>query len=241
MFSRQRSPPRRRHPGAGAASLELWLPLVAQSRQPAQPPAVRLQPGETPVPGQCLTEQELSLNQSLRALTRPTRGVEAGNQADDPLRFDPHYLVGRWKIEGVLPESPLSPAGDVNGTETVRFLNHCTYEATLQAKGAGPAFTVKSLIVYDRRAGYLVKHEQDSRGFQVLKTGVVGGDAGGYFSHHWQAPEFAYKGRRIRLQGQTFMASPENYRIRMQLSVDDGPATAYGTLWWTREGAARRE
>ena len=65
-----------------------------------------------------------------------------------------------------------------------------------------------------------------------------GGDAGGYFSHHWQSPEFTYKNKRVRLQGTSFFASPENYRVRMQIAVDDQPFTAYGTLWWRREGSA---
>ena len=72
----------------------------------------------------------------------------------------------------------------------------------------------------------------------MLQAGVIGGDAGGYFSHHWQSPEFTYKTKRVRLQGTSFFASPENYRVRMQIAVDDQPYTAYGTLWWRREGSA---
>jgi hypothetical protein len=217
------------------------LPLAAQTREqpPRQQPAVKLEAGETAVPGECLTKEELDLNSALRALSRPTFGVEAGPNADDPLRFNPNYFVGKWTIEGVLPESPLGPAGDITGTETFRHVTGCTYEASLQGKVGGAAFTVKSLMVYDRRSNYLVKDEQDSRGFRLLKMGIVGGDAGGYTSHHWEAPEFTYKGRRIRLQGSTFLASPDNQRLRMQMSVDGQPVTAYGTLWWTREGAKK--
>ena len=136
----------------------------------------------------------------------------------------------------MVPESPLGPAGEMSGVDTVRHVRDCTYESILQVKGLGPAFTVKSLIVFDRQGGYMVKEEQDSRGFQVLEMGVIGGDAGGYFSHHWQAPEFTYKTKRVRLQGTSFFASPENYRVRMQIAVDDQPFTAFGTLWWRREG-----
>jgi hypothetical protein len=214
--------------------------VAAQSGRPAPTaqPSVKLQAGETAVPGECLTKEELELNQRLKALTRPTRGVEAGADSDDPLRFNPSYFVGKWNVEGVVPESPLGPAGEMSGVDTVRHLRDCTYESTLQVKGLGPAFTVKSLIVFDRQAGYIVKLEQDSRGFQLLETGVIGGDAGGYFAHHWQAPEITYKGKRVRLRGTSFFASPENYRVRMQIAVDDQPFTAYGTFWWRREGSA---
>jgi hypothetical protein len=213
--------------------------LVFMLAQAAAQPTLKLQPGETAVPGECLTKEELELNRGLQALTRPTRGVEAGPNADDPLRFNPNYFVGKWTIEGVLPESPLGPAGDISGIDTVRHVSGCTYESVLQAKGPAGAFTVKSLMVYDRRAGYMVRQEQDSRGFQLLKTGVIGGDAGGYFSHHWEAVEFTFKGKRVRLQGSTFLSSPDNYRLRMQISVDGQPLTNYGTLWWTREGAKK--
>jgi hypothetical protein len=216
------------------------LTLAAQSRETpraGQQPTVKLQAGETPVQGQCLTKQELDLNRGLLALTRPTRGVELQQDADDPPRFNPQYLVGTWTIEGVLPESPLGPAGEIGAVETVRHLRDCTYEATLQAKGT-IAFTTKSLIVYDRHAGYMVRLEQDSRGFQIVKTGSVGGDTGGYFSHHWQGAEIAFKGKRVRLQGTSFFASPDNYRVRMQIAVDDQPPAAYGTIWWRREASA---
>src|SRR5580765_4875007 len=214
--------------------------LAAQAGRPAPPPAasVKLQPGETAVPGECLTKEELDLNQRLKALTRPTRGVEAGQDGDDPLRFNPNYFVGKWNVEGVVPESPLGPAGEMSGIDTIRHLRDCTYESTLQVKGLGPAFTVKSLIVFDRQAGYMIKLEQDSRGFQVLQAGPLGGDAGGYFSHHWEPPEFAYKAKRVRLQGTSFFASPENFRVRMQIAVDDQPFIAFGTLWWRGEGSA---
>jgi len=112
----------------------------------------------------------------------------------------------------------------------------CTYESTIQAKGPNGAFTVTATVVYDRKATYLVRLEQDSRGFQPLKMGPVGGDAGGYFTFHWEAPPFTYNGKRVRLKGSTFLASPDNYRLRMQISVDDQPFVNYGTTWWRREG-----
>jgi hypothetical protein len=206
--------------------------VSAGQQSPPQPP-VKLQPGETAVAGQCLTQQELDLAKGLDALTRPTRGVEYADH-DDQRRFDPNYFVGTWQIEGVLPESPLGPAGEFTGTETVRFVGNCAYESTIQAKLGGTPFTVKALQIYDRNAKYMVRLEQDSRGFQLLKTGPVGGDSGGYFTHHWEVPTFTFKGRKIRLTGSTFIASPVNHRLRMFISVDDQPPVNYGTTWWRR-------
>jgi hypothetical protein len=205
----------------------------ATAQAPRQPP-VKLQSGETIVPGECLTKEELDLNRGLQALTRPTIGVEQPN-GDDPPRFNPQYLVGRWTIEGVVPDSPLSPAGEMTGIETVRHVDGCTYESTIEMKIPGGSFKVEALIVYDRQAGYMVRRERDSRGFELLKTGVVGGDSGGYFSHHWEAPLITYKGTRLSLKGTTFFASPDNYRLRMQLSAAGQPPMNYGTIWWRRD------
>jgi hypothetical protein len=214
------------------------VPVAAQrgggGRAP-HAPAVKLQAGETPVPGQCLTREELDLNQRLKTLDRPSRGVEAGADADDTLRFDPNYLTGTWNVDGVVPESPLGPAGTVAGTDIVKHVRECTYESQLKVTGLGAPFTVSSRIIYFRTPGFMSNIEQDSRGFQLLKMGVVGGDAGGYFSHHWEAPEITHKGKRIRLRGSSFFASPDNYRVRMQIAVDDQPFAAYGTLWWRRD------
>ena len=101
--------------------------LLAQTREEiAAEPIVKLQPGETNAPGQCLTQQELDLIDRLNTLRRPTVGVEGEDQGDDSAPFDPHYFVGTWTFEGVLPESPLGEAGDFVGTETVRHVSDCT-------------------------------------------------------------------------------------------------------------------
>lgn len=214
------------------------LSAQAAPPPPQTEPPVKLRAGETPVPGECLTQEELDLIKGLQALKRPTRGAEYADH-DDQMRFNPQYFVGRWRIEGVLPESPFGPAGDFTGIETVRHVDGCTYESTIQAKLSGAAYTAKVLMVYDRRAKYLVRLEQDSRGFQLLKTGPVGGDSGGYFTHHWEAPAVAYKGKKVRLTGSTFLASPINHRLRMQLSVDTQPSINFGTTWWRRDGEQR--
>ncbi len=200
-------------------------------------PLVKLQPGETPVPGECLTKEELDLIKDLTALKRPTVGVEG--EGDDQPPVNPHYLIGTWEIEGVLRESPLGESGEFLGTETIRHVEGCTYESTMEATIPDGPVTVTALMVYDRRARYLVRLEQDSRGLQLLNTGRVGGDAGGYFSHHWEAPRFTLNGKVVRLKGHGPFASPVTQRLRMQISVDGEPFTNFGTLWRQRKDALR--
>ena len=53
------------------------LPVAAQTPEQIEAePLVKLQPGETPVPGECLMQEELDLIEGLNALRRPTVGVE---------------------------------------------------------------------------------------------------------------------------------------------------------------------
>ena len=202
-------------------------------------PIVKLREGETLTPAQCLSEQELELIDALNALRRPTVGVERDGEGDDPAPFDPHYLVGVWNIEGVLPESPLAPSGFFAGTETVRHVSGCTYESTIEASVDDAPVTVEALMVYDRRAGYLVRIEDDSRGFRLVKLGRVGGDPGGYFSHHWEAAPITRGESRIRLRGRTYMTSPFAYQVRTRISIDGGPFVNFGSVWWERAEAER--
>ena len=107
--------------------------LAAQSRQEVKAePILKLQPGATEVPGQCLTQQELELIASLDALSRPTVGVEGKDEGDDPAPFDPNYFVGRWEFEGVLPDSPLGESGEFAGIETIRHIQGCNYESSTE-------------------------------------------------------------------------------------------------------------
>lgn len=210
-------------------------PLAAQTREQIEAePLVRLRAGETLTPDQCLSQQELELIDALNALRRPTVGVEREGGGDDPAPFDPHYLVGVWRIEGVLPESPLAPAGHFTGTETVRHVGGCAYESTIEATVDDEPVTVGALMVYDRRARYLARIEDDSRGFRLVKLGRVGGDPGGYFSHHWEAAPITRGESGIRLRGRTYVTSPFAYQVRTRISTDGGPFVNFGSVWWER-------
>jgi len=208
----------------------------ASAQQPRRPPpeAVTQEPGETTVPDECLTKEELDLIARLEALRRPT----VTGDAQKP--FNPHYFVGTWRMEGTVPESPLGSGGQITGVETIRRVDDCAFESAIEATGPDGTFTAMTRMVYDPKAKYLVRIEEDSRGFQLLKTGPVGGDSGGYFTHYWAAPQFTYQGRMVRMKGSTFLASPTDYRLRMQMSVDGQAFVNYGTVWWRREVAPLR-
>lgn len=210
-------------------------PVAAQTPEEIEAePLVKLEPGETAVPGQCLTQQELDLIDGLNALRRPTVGVEGEGGGDDAPPFDPQYFVGTWKVEAVLPESPLGEAGDFLGTETIRHVDGCTYESKTAATTPEGSLTITSRLIYDRHVGYLVRIDDDSRGFELLKVGAMRGDPGGYTSHHWEAPVITRQGSEVRLRGRALITSPFALRERMQISVDGGPFMNFGTVWRER-------
>jgi hypothetical protein len=209
--------------------------LLAQGPpQGVLPPDVKLlvrAPGETPVPGKCLFKEDLDLIAARGAIKRTT----LNNDAEAP--FDPDYLVGRWTFEYDTPESALGPGGQVSGTETIQHVEGCLYGGTTQAKGPAGAFTIKSTIVYDPSAHYMIVLERDSRGLEVIKSGRVGGDSGGFYTHHWQAAPLTVKNTKVRLKGTTFMASPVNFRVRTEISEGSGPFVNMGTVWMQRQAA----
>lgn len=206
--------------------------------QIAAEPLVKLQPGETAVAGECLSKQQLELIAALNALHRPTVGAEGGG-GDDQAPFNPNYFIGTWQGQGVLPDSPLGPGGDFAGRETVKRLDGCSYESTTEATGPAGKSTVSALTVYDRRAEYMTRIEDDSRGFRLVKMGRVGGDPGGYSSHFWETQPVLRQGHAVRLKGRTLISSPESFRVQMQISVDGGSFTNFGTIRWERSKTAK--
>lgn len=218
-------------------ALLVWGTSLLAAQTPAEleaEPVVKLQPGETEVSGQCLTREELELIAGLNALRRPTLGVEGEGAGDDAAPFDPHYFLGTWEIEGVLPESALGESSEFFGLETVHHVDGCTYDSTIQATRIDGEVTIASRMVYDRRSKYLVRRENSSRGFELLKIGRLGGDPGGYFSHHWEAAPITRVGQTVRLTGRTFIVSPFFFEVRMRISENGEPFTNFGTLRWAR-------
>ena len=216
-----------------AATIEA-MPGQGPPASPPLPPGVKLlarAEGETPVPGKCLYKEDLDLIAARNALKRTT----LNNDQEAP--FDPDYLVGSWKFEYEVSESALGPEGTISGTETIQYSGGCLYEGSLQAKGPAGPFTVKSTILYDPSVHYMVILERDSRGFEVLKSGRVGGDGGGFYTHSWQAAPFTFKGKKVKLKGSTFMSSPVNLRRRTEISEGNDPFVNLGTVWFQRQGA----
>lgn len=183
-------------------------------------------------PNQCLSDADLQTNKELKALNRPTA------KADHNWSFDPDYLIGKWTFEWDVPETPISGGGKTTGSYTFKRIEDCFYEGTGESTGADGPFQAKVLIVYNPDLKHMTWLETDSRGFSMLRTGRVAGDLGGYFTFHWEAPAFTFKGKVVRMSGTTFFSSPSTFRYRPRISIDGDEYMNFGNPWFTRVGGA---
>jgi hypothetical protein len=177
----------------------------------------------------CLTPGQVDINKKLVELNRATK------EGDPDWIFNPEYFAGSWTLEWEVPDSVLGSGGVLNGVLTFKHVDRCYYEGDLSVKGADRPYTQKIRFLADPENRWLTWIETDSRGFTIIKSGPMGGDRGGYFTHHWDVPVFTYRGKQVRLKGTTFLGSPVTMRGRIQISVDGGLYENFGTQWYKRD------
>jgi hypothetical protein len=181
---------------------------------------------------ECLSDADRELIAKLKALTRPT------TPQDPAPPFNPEYFVGTWTMEYDAPESVLAPEGVQTGTVTFKHVDGCFYEGDLTAKGPGGAYKVKIQIMYDPLGKYLTWIETDSRGYTLFKSGTIGSDSGGYFTHYFETQGFRAGGpggKVVHLKGSTLLASPSNFRIRRSISTGGEPYENAGEMWFRKK------
>lgn len=162
-------------------------------------------------------------------LGRPT---ETGDTV--PLFDFDTYFLGKWTFEWSMPESALGPAGPYSGTTVVSKLDGRFYEAITEGEGPAGAFRVREVIAYHQENKTLAREVTDSRGFNYLQFGPVGGDLGGIYNIHFDSAPFTVNGKSIRVRHTMHLLSPLNYRVASAISVDGGPFTNLGTPWWRK-------
>ena len=190
------------------------IPTTAGAQTPAP---------QTPAPTQVPKGQ-------MPTLGRPT-------ESSDPvptLDFD-EYFLGKWTFEWTMPDSALGPGGDVTGTTIVTKLDGWFYEAVTEGKGPSGAFKVRELWAYHRENKTIARQVTDSRGFNYLQFGPIGGDLGGIYNLLLDSAPFTANGKSVRLRTTFRLLSPLNYRIAVSLSVDGGPFTNLGNPWWRKD------
>ena len=181
--------------------------------------------GQTAVAQQRLPEGQIP------DLGRPT---ESGDEI--PLFDYDQYFPGSWTFEWRTPESPLGTGGMIEGRETFAAGDDGrNYVSSTEAVGPDGAFTVAATIVYLKSQQSFTRLENDSRGFNLLKAGRIGGDLGGFYTIHYESAPLVIDGVVIRVRNVTRIVSPFNFKVESRISVDGGPWTNFGTGWWRKE------
>ena len=165
----------------------------------------------------------------------PDRGRPTESSDEIPLFDYDAYFPGTWEFEWRVPESPLGAGGMIEGTEVYATSEDGRYYTSrIDARGPDGPFTVQSRIVYLAAQKVFTRYDTDSRGFDLFRTGRVGGDLGGFYTIHYETPPFEVNGEQVQLRMTTRMVSPVNYRVQARISIDGGPFTNFGNAWWTK-------
>lgn len=145
------------------------------------------------------------------------------------------YFPGTWTFEWDVPDSPLGPAGHIEGTTVYRKISDGTYEALTTATGPAGPLTIKELIKYEREQKTMSREVTDSRGFAFTQSATIGGDLGGFYNIFFESGPFTVSGKSVRLKHNIRVGSPLAYRVATAVSVDGGPYTNYGNPWWRKD------
>ena len=181
--------------------------------------------GQTAVAQQRLPEGQIP------DLGRPT---ESGDEI--PLFDYDQYFPGSWTFEWRTPESPFGSGGMIEGRETFAAGDDGrNYVSSIEAVGPDGPFTVAATIVYLKSQQSFTRLENDSRGFDLLKAGRIGGDLGGFYTIHYESAPSLINGVDVRVRNVTRIVSPFNFKVESRISVDGGPWTNFGTGWWRKE------
>ena len=182
-------------------------------------------------------------NVLLVMLAVTTSGVAEAQQplAGEPEHqpsFDPLYYLGVWEIEWAPPDIGLLPPGQYTGTETVTYINSRFLRVDVQLDGEdGNTVTGTGTIFYESGLGgqSLARYVVYDAGFSLLQFGPLGGDLGGYYSHHWEVPEFEYIEHTFAIKGRSYYVSPEAYRVNQEVSVDGDEFFNFGIMWLRKD------
>jgi hypothetical protein len=218
---------------AAGPAIAVLCGLLLQGRPAAQATGAAGQPSGN----SCLTAAQLHTNEIFNSRDRPT-------SRDDEMPFmDPDYFLGTWNFEWDLRDSPLGPGGEWEGTVTFKNVARCSYEGDLRGTdGEGKPFTRSIRLTFDPSTKHMQWLETDSHGFELDKSGPVGGDLGGIFVHHWEGtPPVTVGGHKVRLKGTTELSSPAAHRSDVQISIDDGPFGRFGRELFTKQVAGSSE
>lgn len=163
---------------------------------------------------------------------QPSRPTEPTDAMPPP---DMDYFIGAWSFEWNVPESPLGPAGKIKGSEVCKKSSSpAAYESEITGEGPQGMFKGRALTLYDEKQKTVTRSETGIFAVSLEKRGPIGGDLGGYYTIFWETAPIKKDGKTIKLKGKTMMLSPAHYRLQVQISIDGGPYTNFGSPWFRK-------
>jgi hypothetical protein len=158
-------------------------------------------------------------------------------QSDDtvPLFDFDLYFPGKWAFEWDVPESPIGPAGRIEGAVVYKKIGDGVYEAVTTASGPAGAFTITEKINYQREKKTISREVTDSRGFSYTQNATIGGDLGGFYNIFFESTPFNAAGKMVRIKHNIRTGSPLAYRVATLVSVDGGPYFNFGNPWFRKD------
>ena len=145
------------------------------------------------------------------------------------------YFPGKWTFEWDVPESPIGPAGRLEGSIVYKTIGAGVYEAVTTATGPAGPFTIKEKITYEREQKAIAREVTDSRGFSYTQKATIGGDLGGFYNIFFESTPFTAGGKTVRLKHNIRTGSPLAYRVATLVSVDGADYVNYGNPWFRKE------
>ena len=109
------------------------------------------------------------------------------------------------------------------------------YEAMTEGEGPAGPFKVREVIAYHKENKTLARQVTDSRGFNYLQFGPVGGDLGGIYNIHFDSAPFTVNGKIGARAARAAPALATQLSSGELISVDGGPFTNLGTPWWRKQ------
>jgi hypothetical protein len=165
----------------------------------------------------------------------PDLGRTTKSDDEVPLFDFDLYFPGKWTFEWDVPETPIGPAGRIEGAVIYTKVGDGVYEAVTTATGPAGKFTIKEKITYRREQKAISRDVTDSRGFSYTQQATIGGDLGGFYNIFFESTPFKAGGKSVRIKHNIRTGSPLAYRVATLVSVEGGDYINYGNPWFRKE------
>jgi hypothetical protein len=141
------------------------------------------------------------------------------------------YFVGRWTFNWIARESPLGPAGPVDGSITYTLRpDQKTLDCEIRGKSETGNISSTARITFDETAKILGYDEHLSDGIEIKSVG----DWSSPISIRFKVEPIKAGGRTLNLRRTISIISAFSYKLTEELSTDGGPYERLGQGLFTK-------